>query len=29
MVAVLCGILVCPAAVILEILYELVTYEQS
>jgi len=28
-VAVLCGFLVCPAAVILEIVYELVTYEHT
>jgi hypothetical protein len=28
-IAVLCGFLVCPAAVILEIVYELVTYDHS
>lgn len=29
MAAAFCGFLVCPAAVVLEIVYELVTYEQS
>jgi hypothetical protein len=29
MVAVLCGFFVCPAAAILEIVYELVKYEHS